>query len=260
MNKSPALEIRHLTITVPRQTGFEQILKGVSFQIHPCEKFALLGKSGCGKSITALSIAGLQDPSFQLGGEIYFQGRSINQADQKFLRSFRGKQCGFIFQDPMSSLNPTLKVGDQIAEKLVYHEHCSWKNAKDRAIELMRKVKIPEPERRYNAFPFQLSGGQRQRIIIAMAIACNPALLIADEPTTALDPTIQLQILDLIAQLCNEDGMSLLLITHNLEIVARYCDTVAVMDQGKIVEIDHVKNIFKSSQHPFTRELLAKRI
>jgi oligopeptide/dipeptide ABC transporter ATP-binding protein len=231
---------------------------GVSFALEAGRTLGIVGESGCGKSVTALSIMGLvpQPPGRIAGGEILFEGRDLLKLTAAQLRELRGDRISMIFQEPMSSLNPAFTIGDQIAEVLLRHRKYSRKKAKDVAIELLRKVRIPSPERRYDDYPHRLSGGMRQRAMIAMALACSPKLLIADEPTTALDVTIQAQILDLMRLLREETGTAIILITHDLGVVAELADDVAVMYAGRIVEHASVERLFAEPQHPYTIGLL----
>jgi ABC-type dipeptide/oligopeptide/nickel transport system ATPase component len=247
------LEIEDLHVSLKTAQGLQPILHGVHFAIDQGEAFALIGGSGSGKTITAQSILQLLGHSGVVTkGQILFEKEPLHTKTMKEMRTIRGKKIGMVFQDPMTSLNPTLSVGWQIAEAVRVHEPLSARAARLRALELMKHVGITDAAQRYHAHPFQLSGGMRQRILIAIALACRPTLLIADEPTTALDATIQAQILELLRQICKETGMSLLLITHDLGVVASLCDRAAVMDRGKIVEIDTVENLFKAPKHPTT--------
>lgn len=258
---SPILAIEDLHVSLKTSQGLQPILHGVDFAINHGESFALIGGSGSGKSVTVQSVLQLLGPAGLITqGAIRFQNEPLHTKTMKEMQKVRGKKIGMIFQDPMTSLNPTLSVGWQIAEAIRVHEPLSSHAARLRAIELMRHVGIADAEQRYQSYPFQLSGGMRQRIMIAIALACNPSLLIADEPTTALDATIQAQILELLKRIRQERGMSLLLITHDLGVVAALCDRAAVMDRGKIVETDTVENIFSAPRHPCTKALLeAKR-
>ena len=232
------------------------VVNDVNFSIMPGEKFALVGESGSGKTVTSLSILRLnQDARYE--GKILFEGRDILSRPEPAMRALRGKDVAMIFQEPMTALNPLFTVGNQIAEVLMLHEGLSAKAAARRTVELLDKTGIPEPARRALAFPHQLSGGQRQRAMIAMALACRPKLLIADEPTTALDVTIQLQYLKLLKRLQAETGMAILFITHDFGVVGRMCDRVAVMYAGRIVECGPVRQIFEAPAHPYTRALIA---
>lgn len=255
---TPLLTISDLHLNFNTVRGPQSILCGVDLQIGKGESLGLVGESGCGKSVTAQAIMGLLGPSSCItNGEIVFQDEKIHAKTNREMQEVRGKKIGMVFQDPMTSLNPTLTIGWQIAESLVYHEGYTHRDARKRAIELLELVDISDPETRYSAYPFQLSGGMRQRVMIAMALACNPALLIADEPTTALDVTVQAEILDLIQRVREKTGMALLLITHDLGIVAGTCDRMAVMHKGTIVETAIVETLFASPQHPYTRTLLS---
>jgi oligopeptide/dipeptide ABC transporter ATP-binding protein len=230
----------------------------VSFALEPGRTLGIVGESGCGKSVTALSIMGLipQPPGRIAGGEILFEGRDLLKLAPAQLRELRGDRISMIFQEPMSSLNPAFTIGDQIAEVLLRHRKIGKKDAREQAIGLLRKVRIPSPERRYDDHPHRLSGGMRQRAMIAMALACSPKLLIADEPTTALDVTIQAQILDLMRLLREETGTAIILITHDLGVIAELADDVAVMYAGRIVEHASVARLFAEPQHPYTIGLL----
>jgi peptide/nickel transport system ATP-binding protein len=230
----------------------------VSFTIARGETFGLVGESGCGKSITALAIMGLlQRPLAIGGGSIRFDGRAIENLDADELRRLRGKRLAMIFQEPMTALNPLLPVGRQIAEMFILHEGASWRDAERRAVEILARVRVPAPERRARDFPHQLSGGMRQRVMIAIALACSPDLLIADEPTTALDVTVQSEIVDLMRDLCAANGTAILMISHDLGLVASMCRTVGVMYAGRLVEMRASADVFKAPAHPYTRGLIA---
>jgi oligopeptide/dipeptide ABC transporter ATP-binding protein len=251
------LEVTDLETHFPTREGIVKAVNGVSFSIAEGELLGLVGESGCGKSITALSIMGLvSHPGKIVGGSIMFNGRELREASDDEMRELRGNDIAMIFQDPMTSLNPVYKVGEQIAEALRLHRNLSRTDAWDAAIDSMREVAIPSPERRVNDYPHQLSGGMRQRVMIAMALACDPELLIADEPTTALDVTIQAQILELLNELRTSRKLSVLLITHDLGVVAETADRVCVMYTGKIVEEAPVLDIFEDPKHPYTKGLL----
>ena len=246
---------------VNRNTIFEAV-KGVSFDIPENSTVALVGESGSGKTVSAMAIMGLLPPESAVvspSSVIRYAGKNLLQADKAALRAIRGKEISMIFQEPMSSLNPVLRVGDQIAEVLTLHLGLSRAQALRRAQELLQEVGIPEPARRINAYPHELSGGQQQRVMIAIAIACEPKLIIADEPTTALDVTIQRQILDLIASLQQKHRMSVLFITHDLDVVGEIADRVVVMQDGEIKEAGEAAQIFEAPQHPYTKALLACR-
>jgi peptide/nickel transport system ATP-binding protein len=230
----------------------------VSFEIARGETFGLVGESGCGKSITALAIMGLlQRPLAIGGGSIRLDGRSIENLDQNELRRLRGKRLAMIFQEPMTALNPLLPVGRQIAEMFILHEGASWREAERRAIEVLARVRVPAPERRVRDYPHQLSGGMRQRVMIAIALACSPDLLIADEPTTALDVTVQSEIVDLMRELCAANGTAILMISHDLGLVASMCRRVGVMYAGRLVELRASADVFRAPAHPYTRGLVA---
>lgn len=252
------LEVKDLRTAFYIREGVVPAVDGVSFCIDKEETLAIVGESGCGKSVTALSIMRLikTPPGKTERGEIFFDGVDILKLPEKDMRSIRGNDIAMIFQEPMTSLNPVYTVGDQIAEAITLHQGLGKKAARERVIEMLRKVEIPAPEKRFDEFPHQLSGGMRQRVMIAMALSCNPKLLIADEPTTALDVTIQAQILDLMRGLRKELGMSMMLITHDLGVVASMADRVVVMYAGKIVEEGLVRNVFKKPMHPYTHGLL----
>ena len=252
------LEVKNLCTHFSLEGGEFRAVDGVSFSLQAGRTLGIVGESGCGKSVSALSIMGLvpRPPGRIAGGEILFEGRDLLKCTQAQMRELRGDRISMIFQEPMSSLNPAFSVGDQIAEVLLRHRKYSRKKAKDRAIEMLRRVRIPEPERRYDEYPHRLSGGMRQRAMIAMALACEPKLLIADEPTTALDVTIQAQILDLMRTLREETGTAIILITHDLGVIAELADDVAVMYAGRIVEHASVERLFAEPQHPYTIGLL----
>ena len=253
-NTEPLLQIEHLTV----RFGTSTVVDDVSFAIRTGEKFALVGESGSGKSITALSVLRLVDAATS-SGVIRFDGEDLMHKTERQMRGLRGASIGMIFQEPMTALNPLYTVGNQIGEVLELHEALRPNAARARAIELLARTGIPEPERRIDAYPHELSGGQRQRAMIAMALACKPRLLICDEPTTALDVTIQAQILALLDELQAEMGMALLFITHDLNLVSRFTDRVGVMERGKLVEIGDTAEVFTRPQHAYTQRLLATR-
>ena len=251
----------HISFRVDRHTLFEAV-KGVSFTIPENSTVALVGESGSGKTVSAMAIMGLLPAESSIvspQSEIIYAGKNLLQVDGTHLRALRGKEISMIFQEPMSSLNPVLRVGDQIAEVLILHSRMSRSQALRRAEELLQEVGIPEPARRIHAYPHELSGGQQQRVMIAIAIACEPKLLIADEPTTALDVTIQRQILDLIGALQQKRRMSVLFITHDLDVVGEIADHLVVMQDGEIKEAGTAQQIFETPQHPYTKALLACR-
>ena len=254
MRSHPLLEVDHLSV----RFGTSTVVNDVSFSIAAGEKFALVGESGSGKSITALSVLRLVDAATSTGA-IRFDGTDLMTQTERQMRGLRGASIGMIFQEPMTALNPLYTVGNQIGEVLELHEALRPNAARARAIELLARTGIPEPERRVDAYPHELSGGQRQRAMIAMALACRPRLLICDEPTTALDVTIQAQILALLDELQAEMGMALLFITHDLNLVNRFTHRVGVMERGQLVEIGDTAAVFANPQHPYTRRLLATR-
>ncbi len=251
------LEVKNLQTHFPTRAGLVKAVNDVSFYIDEGELVGLVGESGCGKSITALSVMRLiASPGKIVGGEILFKGENLLQFSDDKMRELRGNDIAMIFQDPMTSLNPVYTVGEQIAEALRLHRNLNKKEAWNEAVEAMKEVSIPDPSRRVNDYPHQLSGGMRQRVMIAMALACNPELLIADEPTTALDVTIQAQILELLDELRQTRKLAVLLITHDLGVVAEVADRVCVMYTGRIVEESGVDEIFQKPKHPYTEGLL----
>lgn len=254
----PILQVESLKVIFEGNYGAVKAVNDVSFSIRKGESVALVGESGCGKSVTALSIMGLLATRGKktTQGKILFKGENLLKNTEQKMLKLRGEQIGMIFQDPMTSLNPLMRIGDQIAEVMVIHWKLKRREALEKAIALIRAVGIPHPEEIARDFPHQLSGGMRQRIMIAIAMACEPDMLIADEPTTALDVTIQAQILALIDRLIKEKGMSLLLITHDLGIVAESCERVMVMYAGRIVETASTKELFEHPQHPYTLGLM----
>ena len=250
------LEVRELHSTFFFPQGEVRAVDGITFSIEPGHTLGLVGESGCGKTMTALSILRLTPPGAHVTGEIVFDGRDLITLSEAEMRRIRGNAIAMIFQEPMSSLNPVFTVGNQIAEAIRLHQGRSRRAAYEQAIEMLKLVEMPEPERRVNEYPHQLSGGMRQRVMIAMALSCHPQLLIADEPTTALDVTMQAQILDLLAGLQQRLGMALMLVTHDLGIVAERADEVAIMYAGRIVERAPVHAMFRRPLHPYTRGLL----
>ena len=253
------LQVADLRTYFETDEGVARAVDGVSFEVEPGEAVGIVGESGCGKTVTSLSIMGLV-PSppgrIQPGSSIRLRGRELVGLPQRELRRIRGNEIAMIFQEPMSSLNPVITVGSQIVEALALHRGLKGSAARKAAVDLLREVGIPEPDNRFHEYPHHLSGGMRQRVMIAMALSCEPGLLIADEPTTALDVTIQAQILDLLAGLRKRRGMALLLITHDLGVVAEVCDRVLVMYAGQVVESGRVENIFAGPRHPYTQALL----
>ena len=250
------LDVRDLHVYFRAEGAPVPVVSGLNFSIEESEIFGLAGESGCGKSITALSIMGLLPRNAYATGKTDFRGKDLLQMDEESKRRLRGNEISMIFQEPMTSLNPVLTIGYQIAEVLVTHRNMTKKEAMERAVELLASVRIPSPEIRVKEYPHQMSGGMRQRVMIAMSIACNPALLIADEPTTALDVTIQAQILELIQRLREERRMSILFITHDLGVIAENAARVAVMYAGKLMELADTGEIFNNPKHPYTVGLL----
>ncbi len=252
------LEVRDLHVEFRTRDGVAKAVNGVSYAVDAGETLAVLGESGSGKSVTAQAVMGILDipPGRITGGEVLFQGKDLLKLKEEERRKFRGAGMAMIFQDALSSLNPVLSVGDQLGEMFVVHRGMSKKDARAKAVELMDRVRIPGARERVKQYPHQFSGGMRQRIMIAMALALEPALIIADEPTTALDVTVQAQVMDLLAELRREYRMGLILITHDLGVVADVADRIAVMYAGRIVESAPVHDIYKSPAHPYTRGLL----
>jgi oligopeptide/dipeptide ABC transporter ATP-binding protein len=252
------LEVAHLTTVFDLATGPAKAVDDVSFEIRAGETLGLVGESGSGKSVTALSLMRLVQPPGRIAnGQILFKGRDLLRLSEPDMRKVRGAEISLVFQEPMTALNPVFTIGDQIGEALLVHGRTTRREAKIRAIELLEAVRMPNAEARVTDYPHQLSGGMRQRVLIAMAIACKPSLVVADEPTTALDATIQADILDLLREMKKTLNLSLLLITHDLGVVAETADRVAIMYAGRIVEHGPVRAIFHSPQHPYTRGLLA---
>lgn len=251
------LSIKDLNLWFDGDYASPQILNNVSFDVFKGETLGIAGESGCGKSVTSLSVLRLlKTPPARLEGKILFQGRNLLELPMSEMRKIRGNKITMIFQEPMTSLNPLLKIGFQISEVLRLHQGMSKKEAQTKAVEMLRAVHVALPEKRVKEFPFQLSGGMRQRVMIAMALACNPELLIADEPTTALDVTIQAQVLELMRELQKRTGTAIMFITHDLGVIREMCDRVIVMYCGEIMEIARVKDIFKDPRHPYIKGLL----
>lgn len=252
------LELQDLKTYFFTEDGVVPAVDGVSFGVDRGGSLGVVGESGCGKSVTALSIMRLipQPPGKIVGGKILFNGEDLVQKKESEMRRIRGNEISMIFQEPMTSLNPVFTVGDQIMEAIILHQKVSKQQARKKAEEMLRLVGIPSPDKRLDEYPHQLSGGMRQRVMIAMALSCNPSLLIADEPTTALDVTIQAQILDLMRSLKKEIGMSIMLITHDMGVIAEMADNVVVMYAGKVVEKAPVLAIFENPLHPYTQGLL----
>jgi peptide/nickel transport system ATP-binding protein len=253
------LDVKNLQTVFFTNSGLFRAVDDVSFSVRRGETLAIVGESGCGKSVTALSIMRLvpDPPGRIVGGSVSLEGTELLGLDEAEMRAIRGNRISMIFQEPMTSLNPVMRIGDQITEAVRLHRKLTAKEAWNKAVEMLRLVRIPEPEQRAREYPHQLSGGMRQRAMIAMALACRPALLIADEPTTALDVTIQAQILALIVELQKELGTGLILITHDLGVVAQTAQRVIVMYAGKKVEEASVETLFESPRHPYTRGLMA---
>jgi peptide/nickel transport system ATP-binding protein len=258
MTGSPLIEIRELRVTFHGDDGrTTHAVDTVDLAVANGATLGLVGESGCGKSVTSLAVMGLlPKQSAEVTGSIHFDGFDLLKVPDQTLRDLRGNRLAMIFQEPMTSLNPSFTIGDQIVETILRHRGGTRSSARQRAIELLRRVHIPSPERRIDEYPHKLSGGMRQRVMIAMALACDPRLLIADEPTTALDVTLQAQILDLMRELKAESGAAIILITHDLGVVAEVCDEVAVMYAGEIVERASVDELFANPQHPYTVGLL----
>ena len=254
----PLLDVENLQTHFRTTDGINRAVDGVSFHVDSGETLAIVGESGCGKSVTAMSILRLiPEPPGKIAGSIRFNGRDLLKVSEREMRGIRGKDISMVFQEPMTSLNPVLTIGRQIAETVMLHEGCSRAAGDKRSIEMLRLVNIPEPERRLAQYPHELSGGMRQRVMIAMALVCDPKLLIADEPTTALDVTVQAQILDLMRQLKSRTGAAIILITHDLGVVAEMAERVVVMYAGRKVEEARTRDLFANPRHPYTRALLA---
>lgn len=258
MSKEEILEVKNLSTTFRTERGDLKAIDGVSFEVYKGEILGVVGESGCGKSVTSQSILRLYDEKYtaKYDGEILLDGKNIFDIPLKKMQEIRGAKISMVFQDALSSLNPVLKIGDQIMEPLRIHQKLGKKEARERALEMLRLVGIPAPDKRIDQYPHELSGGMRQRVMIAIALACRPQLLIADEPTTALDVTIQAQIMDLIVDLNKKLDMGVILITHDLAVVAETCSRVVVMYLGQIVEEADVNDIFDNPKHPYTLGLI----
>ncbi len=255
---APLLDVRDLSIAFRTQAGARPAVQNVSFQIAPGEVLGLVGESGSGKSATSLAILRLLAPNAVTSGEILFDGKDLLAQPEEKMRAHRGREIAMIFQEPMTALNPVMRVGEQIAEAVrAHHPHMARGEVRERVLEAMHQVNLPDPARRMREYPHQFSGGQRQRILIAMAIVNKPRLLIADEPTTALDVTVQAQILALLRELREKHGLAMLFISHDLAVVSQTADRVAVMQHGRIVEEAPVARLFAAPQHAYTRSLLA---
>ncbi|MDF2537934.1 MAG: peptide transporter ATP-binding protein [Herbinix sp.] len=256
-NKQNLLEVNNLEVSFFTYAGEVKAVRGISYQLKPGEVLGIVGESGSGKSVSSYALMGIiPEPGKVIGGSILFDGKDITKLNEKELQKMRGKDIGMIFQDPMTSLNPVFTVGNQIEESLKKHTDLNKEQRKARMIELFQLVGINQPEKRIHQYPHEFSGGMRQRVMIAMALACNPKLLIADEPTTALDVTIQAQIVELLKELKNKINMSIIFITHDLGVIADICDKVAVMYAGNIIETGSIDEIFYSPKHPYTWGLL----
>ncbi len=253
----PLLSVENLHIRFKTGSGYIYAVNGVSFTLEPGTVLGIVGESGCGKSVTAFALLGLLPENAEVTeGQVIYQGRNVLALPQSQRASYRGKEIALISQDPLTGFNPVYSIGDQIREAVLAHNHCPKPEAEKKAVALMKQVGIPDPENRYKNYPHEFSGGMRQRAMIAMALANEPKLLLADEPTTALDVTIQAQVLDLLSQLQRERGMGMILITHDLGVVAQMCDQVLVMYAGQVVEQAPVEQLFEDPQHPYTIGLL----
>ncbi|MBO8160147.1 MAG: ABC transporter ATP-binding protein [Thermosipho sp. (in: Bacteria)] len=258
LDKKPLLQVRNLKTYFYTEDGIVKAVDGVDFEVYPGETLGIVGESGSGKSVTSLSILRLLDPNGEIleGSEIIFDGKNLMELSEDEMRKIRGNDIAMIFQEPMVALNPVFTVGEQIMEAILLHQDVSKNEARKMAIDMLRKVGIPEPEKRVDEYPHELSGGMRQRAMIAMALSCRPKLLIADEPTTALDVTIQAQILELMRELQKEYGMAIILITHDVGVIAENADRVVVMYGGMVMETADVKELFRETRHPYTWGLL----
>ena len=251
------LDVQDIQVGIRDKTMFTSILEDVSFTVNQGESLAIVGESGCGKSMTALSIMGLLPTNIDLGsGRIHFDNKDLTKLSSVEMNKIRGKDIAMIFQEPMTSLNPSFTIGNQLAEAFRFHTNYNAKEIREKSIEVMGKVRIPDPEEKLDVYPHHLSGGLRQRVMIAMALACSPKILIADEPTTALDVTIQAQILDLLNELQQSEDMTIMMITHDLGVVAETCHRVIVMYAGQVIEEATVEELFESPFHPYTRGLI----
>ncbi|WP_082351726.1 ABC transporter ATP-binding protein [Cypionkella psychrotolerans] len=257
MTDTPLLELKNLHVGIPKRDGYLDIVKDVSFSIMPGEAFGLVGESGSGKSLTALSLIRLLKKPLKVSkGQILFKGRDLQTLSDREMRGLRGERIAMIFQEPMTALNPLKTVGRQIAEMFVLHRGMGWAEAGRKAVDALASVKVPAPEERVLAYPHQMSGGMRQRVMIAIALACDPDLLIADEPTTALDVTVQDEVLKLIGELCAARGTAVLMISHDLGVIANMCQRVGVMYSGRLVEERDTYDLFAAPRHPYTKGLL----
>ena len=257
MAPAPLLEVRGLTVAFPGRSGDRRVVDGIDYALSPGRTLGVVGESGCGKSMTALALIGLVPPPGRVSGSIRFEGSELIGQSATAWRALRGNRIAIVFQEPMTALNPVMPIGRQIAEALVLHRDLSWKEAGERAVGLLDEVGIPSPGTRAASYPHQLSGGMRQRAMIAIALACEPKLLIADEPTTALDVTIQAQILELMQELQDRIGMAMQFISHNLAVVSEIAHDIIVMYAGRIVERAPAEMLFGDPRHPYTRGLIA---
>jgi len=253
------LTVDNLTVTLPTAQGRRAALRGVSFTLDRGATLGLVGESGCGKSLTALALMGLLPDGAAVTGSVRFDGRELTTLDDEAMGALRGNRLGMVFQEPMTALNPVHRIGDQIAESLRLHKQMNAAAARAEALRLLERVQLPRARERLDAYPHELSGGQRQRVVIAIALACGPDLLIADEPTTALDATIQREVLDLLDELRRDSGLALLLISHNLDVIAARAERMAVMYGGQIIESGPTREVFERRAHPYTRGLFAAR-
>ena len=254
------LDVKDLRVSFNTYAGEVKAVRGVSFELSPGETLAFVGESGCGKTVTAKALMRLLQPPFAVikeGSSVKFDGTEVLDMDKKALRAYRGNDVSMIFQDPMTSLNPTMTCGKQIMESLILHQGLTKAQAREEAIETLRLVKIPDPEKRVDEYPHQMSGGMRQRVMIAIALSCQPRVLIADEPTTALDVTIQAQIIDLLRELRDKLNVAIILVTHDLGVVANFADRIQVMYAGQVLERGTAREIFYESKHPYTWALLS---
>ncbi|OLP44895.1 ABC transporter ATP-binding protein [Rhizobium oryziradicis] len=257
MSNSPFLSVRNLNVCIAPSNGREMtVLDGVEFDVHAGETLGIVGESGSGKSLLSLSIMGLLPDIAKASGQILLEGEDLLSTSETRMCTLRGKRIGIIFQEPLTALNPAMTIGDQIAEGMVCHGGLSWREARLRAVDMMDQVRMPDAKRRAKAYPHELSGGQRQRVGIAIALALKPALLIADEPTTALDVTVQAEVLDLLSDLVDEHGMAMMLVSHDLGVIARMCDRTIVMVAGQKIEEGATRTVFEHPAHPYTRSLL----
>jgi peptide/nickel transport system ATP-binding protein len=258
MSKTPVLSVRNLRVEFPTRRGTLVAVHDVSFDIAPGEVLGVVGESGAGKSLTGTAIIGLLEPPGRIaGGEILLDGERIDNLPRDRMRAIRGKRIGMVFQDPLTSLNPLYRIGEQIIETITTHLGMTEREARTRAIELLTEVGIQGAERRIDAYPHEFSGGMRQRVVLALALCAEPELIIADEPTTALDVSIQAQIIQLLKRLCRERGTAVMLITHDMGVIAETANRVAVMYAGRVAEIGPVQDVIKSAHHPYTRGLMA---